>query len=268
MFDGPSPEGVLFARCCSISFFVEYMMRSNIRRAFTLVELLVVIGIIAILVAILLPALNKARSAAQITACTSNMKQQYMGLLMYANDNKGGWIPPPCEALPKINGTGTFWPSWNTFIRRYPNYVKNPTVYGWAAPRDYVPNHGVFQCPSRDGVVYAWNGPQPDTEFNNERGHYGMNSRMAEEANPRPNYVGRTANGLNNGYYRLSKTKHPTEMFLVGETTHSNYAFIFLTMEWRHQQRSNILFHDGHVQTFRMGTVQPEKYRILPFFNR
>ena len=58
-------------------------------RAFTLVELLVVIGIIALLVSILLPSLNKAREAAQSTQCLSNLRQINMAMLMFAQNNKG-----------------------------------------------------------------------------------------------------------------------------------------------------------------------------------
>lgn len=92
------------------------------RKAFTLVELLVVIGIIAVLISVLLPALNKARDAATGIQCLSNMRQIGLAVHMYASENDG-W-------LPNASGTG----GGNGF-KYYDYYADNSIKYSnqsWA----------------------------------------------------------------------------------------------------------------------------------------
>ncbi len=63
------------------------------KKSFTLIELLVVVAIIAVLVAILLPALQKARAHALRVSCSSNLKQMHLAFRMYLDDNQGSYPP-------------------------------------------------------------------------------------------------------------------------------------------------------------------------------
>jgi prepilin-type N-terminal cleavage/methylation domain-containing protein/prepilin-type processing-associated H-X9-DG protein len=95
-------------------------------RAFSLVELLVVLGIIALLVGILMPALHRARQQAQSVACRANLQQIGQSLLIYANDN-GGWMFPPSNGPLDGRPKEQYWPClvfkppvWNPPVLRCP----------------------------------------------------------------------------------------------------------------------------------------------------
>jgi len=127
-------------------------IKRSAKRGFTLVELLVVIGIIAVLIAMLMPSLNKARQSALKVACMARMKQLNNATMLFANNNRGKL--PPIFAGSATNYT---FP-WGYYQAIFPWDVSTPvraldTGYLTQYMGKGIPDYRLYVCPSLEGYI-------------------------------------------------------------------------------------------------------------------
>jgi prepilin-type processing-associated H-X9-DG protein len=213
------------------------------RGAFALVELLVVIGIIAVLIGLLLPALRGAWEQAQSVQCLSNLRQFVMAAHAYCNDHKGLY-PSAYYSVPRPPVFTTY--SWDFTTVRDTSAGTTVVTPGllWLGRGDVR----VQQCPSYDGASNTASDPYTGYNYNTSYiGHGGTESIRT------PARVGqvRSAAGtalFGDGQYAAGANKYMRAPFPnPGDASFSNRSAG--TQGFRHRGRTNVAFCDGHAES-------------------
>ncbi|MAE62738.1 MAG: hypothetical protein CMJ18_00575 [Phycisphaeraceae bacterium] len=150
---------------------MKHHLRSR-TNGFTLIELLVVISIIALLIAMLLPAIRKAKESAHRSMCLANERQSLTALIMYMNDHDGLNVPgvlglPSGAYVPGYEANGGVNVSFpvDQFLRLHHGGDPNGKVYLGALYPHYIPNPWTFYCPSGQDPLISGGTPYPVEAF-------------------------------------------------------------------------------------------------------
>ena len=210
----------------------EKMKKQSANWNFTLIELLIVIAIIAILAAMLLPALNKARESARKIACLSQLKTMSSATLMYADNNREHI---PCGlAYNKWNAVNMWW---SVLIQTINS--KAPAKNNGQAMTGY---YKIFVCPTEQTPT----GASPKFQYS----HYGINIYFTHYTAP---------------VRRMSSAKKPSAVVMQMDSNRKDsYAIIAdgYTSSRHGTGRMNSSYLDGHAE-FRLRSTDSDKVEKL-----
>lgn len=213
------------------------------RRAFTLIEILVVIVIIALLAGLIFPVFSRVREEGRKTSCLSNMKQLGLAFEQYTADSRGkyplagnfqAWAPGYAHWTSGTAGTNTSMVSISPLPSTPGGAIADPTFQNAAnvqagALFPYVKSTAVYVCPS--------------SKFGEETGlSYGMNCALSGLSAVKVRAPGDTV--------LLVDEKYPTDGFFYARNICDGNGCSTDTLQTKHNGGGNLLFADGHVKFF------------------
>lgn len=217
-------------------------------QGFTLIELLVVIAIIAILAAMLLPALSRAKARAHTISCANNLKQLQICWFSYAHDNEDVMTPNNFVYFVQVGGTndgGTLGEDNQTWCRSIAPLDNYPINDQTSLLFQYNQNSAIYRCPADRSTLRDVPGKLRNRSYN-----------MSNSVNCR----------ADNHFRKLSEVKVPTQLFVFIDTHEdaiwdATFGVLPLGSYWqdywldvpadRHQEGANVSFADGRVERWK-----------------
>lgn len=233
---------------------------SGSKKTFTLIELLVVIAIIAILAAMLLPALQKSRQRSELTTCVNNYKEIGVAIAAYSSDWDDFLPGPQGNTMPQ----SVVWqsgylgdnPSANNFVRVLDrNYLKSFTRLKEAdAEGRYATGGDVWFCPlSRK---YYYDQKDPNNSSAPRMGFYLNNADRNGDNSDEFDYLfGQKTSSVKSPAKRMSKLRNPSNLLFMHETnsiTNTNYK-----NPAHFKGYYSALWGDVHVETINIKPLNP-----------
>jgi prepilin-type N-terminal cleavage/methylation domain-containing protein/prepilin-type processing-associated H-X9-DG protein len=231
-------------------------MRNKVLKnsGFTLVELLVVISIIAMLLAILMPSLQKARDGAKLVMCQSNVKQQGVASLMYCQDNGDAIVP--YFSGDEAKNTQRIWPTYLAPYIGSKKGAKSARMGGYWMEKNIEDNVlKVFKCPSqKDPFMWNYYLRYGINRVHSSNVYYQPYRVLKLSAIPHPSTRLQIADSMdtvpssknftgNRGPLGFNNTLHPGEFIMPAES---------IVYCWpvgdRHKLGANAIFLDGHIK--------------------
>jgi prepilin-type N-terminal cleavage/methylation domain-containing protein/prepilin-type processing-associated H-X9-DG protein len=239
------------------------------QRAFTLLELLVTVAILALVAALLMPAVSRSKARAQNTTCINHFRQLTMAWKMFADDNQGQLVSVFYFQAGKVNSNAWVRGSMDDDTRVYPpvevGILDSTNVSGitLGSLYQYTGNPGIYRCPADKSQVngtprvrsYSLNGWMGGTHVKGQS-NYWVFKGETDIVNPPPTmawvFIDEHERSINDGWFAVD---------MVGDKG------LLDAPATRHAGSYALSFADGHVEVWKIVDARTRSWSSLPISN-